>query len=68
MGYSIFDVVKDHITNNVQKSDKDIINNRIQICNTCDTLTKPFRICASCGCQVDAKVRYEKSTCPLGKW
>lgn len=66
--YSILDVVKDTVKGNVQKSDATLIGERIQMCSECPELKKPLRICGKCGCQVDAKVRYRQSSCPLGKW
>lgn len=66
--YSIFDVVKDTIKGDVQKSDATLISERIALCNVCDEMKKPLRICGKCGCQVDAKARYKKSSCPIGKW
>lgn len=66
--YSIFDVIKDTVKGNVEKSTSDTISSRISICNICPDLKRPLRICGNCGCVIDAKVRYEKSSCPLGKW
>jgi len=66
--YSIFDVIKDTVKGNVQKSDATIISDRIAVCNICPELKKPLRICGKCGCQVDAKVKYKLANCPIGKW
>lgn len=41
--------------------------NRMSTCLECDKLTKTKR-CSECGCFMPAKVRTEKSKCPLGKW
>ncbi len=65
--YSIFDVVKDTITGTVEKAEPDLYSNRIAICNICPVYKSALRICGSCGCYIPAKVKYKKSTCPLGK-
>lgn len=66
--YSIFDVIKDTVKGNVEKSSQQIISERIALCNVCPELKPTMRICSKCGCQVDGKVRYNKSQCPIGKW
>ena len=68
MTYSIFDVIKDTVAGTTIAADNNKKNNRIEICNTCEFLTKPFRICSKCGCLTDQKVKYDQSTCPLGRW
>lgn len=68
MSYSIFDVVKDTVTGKVEKSDKELIQNRIKLCEECDQFKKTFRICGSCGCLIDVKCKYKSAQCPLGKW
>ncbi len=66
--YSIFDVIKDTVKGNVQKTESTLIAERIAICNICPELKPTFRICSKCGCQADAKVKYKQATCPIGKW
>lgn len=54
---------------------------RLAICNSCDIRSgrkcdpKKFgkniitgKMTKGCGCNIDAKTRSPKSTCPLGKW
>lgn len=67
--YSIFDVVSDVVkTGKVSISSSDTTSKRIAICNDCPELKPTFRICGQCGCQIDAKSKFSKATCPLGKW
>lgn len=67
--YSIFDVVSDVVkTGKVSISSSDTAAQRIAICNVCPELKEPFKICGQCGCQISAKSRFSKATCPLGKW
>lgn len=41
---------------------------RIAICNTCDTLHKPTRMCSACFCFVDLKTKILSQSCPKQKW
>lgn len=68
MSYSIFDAIKDSMSGKLIISDNEKIQKRIEICNVCDKLTKPFRLCSKCGCLVDSKVKLNEASCPLGKW
>lgn len=40
---------------------------RAEICADCPKLTNK-KTCSVCGCYIPAKVRSEKSKCPLKKW
>lgn len=66
--YSIFDVVKDIATGNVDISSSDLSAKRIKICEECPERDPTFSVCKQCGCLIPAKVRFSKSSCPLGKW
>ena len=64
--YSILDVIKDTLTGNAKYSEEDIVQKRLQVCNTC-----PNQIagaCSKCGCIIKLKVKYEESSCPINKW
>jgi hypothetical protein len=41
---------------------------RMDICNSCDRLMKPVKICKECYCFMPAKTLIPISECPLGKW
>jgi ribosomal protein L32 len=41
---------------------------RLFVCEGCDRLELPTRICLECGCPVDEKAKRATSGCPLGKW
>ena len=41
---------------------------RMEICNSCDRLMTPVKICKECYCFMPAKTLIPISTCPLGKW
>ena len=46
---------------------EEMAKNRIKICLSCSEL-KPSNRCTKCGCYMPAKVRSEKSKCPLKYW
>jgi hypothetical protein len=46
---------------------EEMANNRAKICATCEKMRRN-NTCRVCGCYVPAKVRSEKSRCPLKKW
>lgn len=41
---------------------------RMSICNDCDSLFKPTKTCKECGCFMSIKVWGSMVECPLGKW
>lgn len=74
MSYNVFDVLKDAITGNLEIVPEDEMKKRLSICKTCIYI-KPIPgfsnligRCEICGCFMDAKVKYAKSSCPEGKW
>lgn len=67
MSYSIKDIVKDYVANRIEMSDDSLSNKRLEICNACEHMNR-LGVCNKCGCLLKAKVKYEKSSCPIGKW
>ena len=47
---------------------KDVAKTRFEICNNCDKLINPVKVCKLCGCFVLAKITLAKSYCPQQKW
>jgi hypothetical protein len=41
---------------------------RMAICNSCNKLLKPVKICKECNCFMPAKVLIPIVECPIGKW
>lgn len=50
------------------RSDKELIESRLAICNTCPWFDKRLVKCKSCGCFMKLKTTLEKATCPKGHW
>lgn len=61
----IYDGWKNYIFPN--KKIEEIAKHRIKICIECEKIKKG-NFCGVCGCWTPAKVRSEKSTCPIKKW
>ena len=45
-----------------------VINNRKNICNSCEFFEKGSDRCTKCGCNVAVKTYLKASSCPIGKW
>ena len=64
--------MKRWISSGFSKSNKDVIENRLNICMGCKywdaiALNGTGR-CIKCGCSTWAKIRMATERCPLGKW
>ena len=41
---------------------------RLDICNSCEFLTKTISRCEKCGCFMIAKTKLKNARCPIKKW
>ena len=48
--------------------DKDIAQERYDICKSCDRFLKLTKQCEVCACFMNFKVKFKDTECPLGKW
>ena len=48
------------------RSSKELLNERLSICQTCKFFTG--QRCLKCGCNMAIKTYLTASTCPIGKW
>jgi hypothetical protein len=64
--YNIINVIKDTLTGDVMYADNQMAKNRLEVCHACPHLMAGA--CTKCGCVVRLKVKYEESSCPIGKW
>lgn len=53
---------------NQPRSDKEIIEGRLEICNECPWLNKALQKCRKCGCFMQLKTTLLNAKCPIGKW
>ena len=50
------------------RSDKDLIEERLAICNTCPFFDKRLARCRKCGCFMKLKTTLNRAKCPINKW
>jgi hypothetical protein len=50
------------------RSDKDLIEYRLDICNQCPAFRKASMRCSKCGCYMKLKTTLQEASCPIGRW
>jgi hypothetical protein len=50
------------------RSDQEMIEYRLKICNECPWLNKRLVTCKKCGCFMHLKTTLQEASCPIGKW
>jgi hypothetical protein len=50
------------------RSDKELIEHRLAICNECPYFNKTLAKCKKCGCFMKLKSTLRQAKCPIGKW
>ena len=53
---------------NQPRSDKDLIQYRLEICNSCEWLDKRLTKSRKCGCFMKLKSTLKQASCPIEKW
>lgn len=53
---------------NQPRSDRELIESRLEICNSCEWLNKRLVKCKKCGCFMKLKSTLKEAKCPLEKW
>lgn len=48
--------------------DREVAQQRFDICKECDQLMTPGYVCRQCLCVMKIKVKMVNSSCPLEKW
>jgi hypothetical protein len=51
-----------------ERSDRNLIEQRLDICNGCEYFNKRLRKCKQCGCFMHLKTTLRRAKCPMGKW
>lgn len=67
MTFGLMDLTKDFIKGEIDRAEPEVVQARLAICNACENLSA-LRACKLCGCFMDAKVKFSKSSCPINKW
>jgi formamidopyrimidine-DNA glycosylase len=47
---------------------EEVYTTRMEFCNGCEFFRKEDKRCTQCGCFMEAKTRFKKTYCPVGKW
>ena len=50
------------------RSDRELIESRLAICNTCPWFNKRLAKCKQCGCFMKLKSTLKEAKCPIEKW
>jgi hypothetical protein len=53
---------------NQERSDKNLIEQRLAICNSCEWFNKRLAKCRKCGCFMHLKTTLRRAKCPMDKW
>lgn len=48
--------------------EKNIAQDRYDLCKQCEHFNKITAICRECGCFMKLKVKFINSVCPINKW
>ena len=60
--------VANHLADGMRKVTDEQLNNRIEICKTCDKFDAQEHRCKHCGCFLNIKASWNSEKCPLDKW
>lgn len=53
---------------NSKRSDRELIESRLEVCNSCEWFNKRLAKCKKCGCFMKLKSTLQNAKCPVGKW
>jgi hypothetical protein len=53
---------------NQPRSDRELIESRLKICNTCEWFKKSLQKCRKCGCFMQLKTTLKQAKCPIERW
>jgi topoisomerase IA-like protein len=57
-----------NMSNLVKITSKEIQEERLNICKSCSEFKPKLKVCGQCGCFMEMKVKFSRTTCPLKKW
>lgn len=58
----------DLFDSNQERSDRELIEYRLKICNSCEWFDKRLARCRQCGCFMKLKSTLRQAKCPKDKW
>lgn len=53
---------------NQPRSDRELIESRLKICNECEWFNKRLTKCRKCGCFMKLKTTLLEAKCPIERW
>jgi hypothetical protein len=53
---------------NQPRSNRELIESRLKICNECEWFKKSLQKCRKCGCFMKLKTTLQEAKCPMEKW
>ncbi len=53
---------------NMPRSKRELIEQRLDICNSCEWFNKRVAKCKKCGCFMKLKTTLQDAKCPMEKW
>jgi hypothetical protein len=53
---------------NMPRSNRELIESRLSICNSCPWFNKRLAKCKKCGCFMKLKSTLQDAKCPIGAW
>lgn len=68
LGSDIIKNVTSVVQGNPLSVSDNTINNRKNVCNSCEFFDKGRDRCVKCGCNLAIKTYLKASSCPIGKW
>lgn len=57
-----------HVVNGMKHANDEVQQERIDICSDCPFISQDRGRCTKCGCILSVKIKWESSSCPIGKW
>jgi hypothetical protein len=58
----------DFVAPHIEYADLEIADKRLNICKSCDHLSREDMVCKKCWCFMPEKTKLLNVVCPLGKW
>jgi hypothetical protein len=53
---------------NQPRSNRELIESRLKICNECEWFNKRLAKCRKCGCFMKLKTTLQEAKCPIERW
>lgn len=58
----------DLLNKEVEQATEEVVQKRLEICNSCPKLVQLTKQCKLCGCVMPLKAKLKQAVCPANKW